>query len=53
LTGLSYHNLIGSYTQQDVELDKLSTDVAIYDARIMAPTHVENVVGLACRSVPR
>jgi len=26
LTGLSYHNLIGSYTQQGVELDKLSAE---------------------------
>jgi pyruvate dehydrogenase (quinone)/pyruvate oxidase len=48
LTGLPYHDLI-STTQQDVELDKLFTDVAIYNARIMGPTHVENV-DLACRS---
>src|ERR671931_2278972 len=34
LTGLSYHDLIGTYTQQDVELDKLFTDVAKYNARI-------------------
>ena len=50
LTGLPYHDLISTYTQQDVELDKLFTDVAIYNARIMGPTHVENVADLACRS---
>jgi pyruvate dehydrogenase (quinone) len=50
LTGLAYHDLIGTYTQQDVELDKLFTDVAIYNARIMGPTHVENITDLACRS---
>jgi pyruvate dehydrogenase (quinone) len=50
LTGLPYHDLISTHTQQDVELDKLFTDVAIYNARIMGPTHVENVADLACRS---
>ena len=50
LTGLSYHDLISTYTQQDVELDKLFIDVAVYNARIMGPTHVENVTDLACRS---
>jgi pyruvate dehydrogenase (quinone) len=50
LTGLPYHDLIGTYTQQDVELDRLFTDVAIYNARVMGPTHVENVTDLACRS---
>jgi pyruvate dehydrogenase (quinone) len=50
LTGLTYHDLIGTYTQQDVELDRLFADVAVYNARIMGPTHVENVADLACRS---
>jgi pyruvate dehydrogenase (quinone)/pyruvate oxidase len=50
LTGLPYHDLINTFTQQDVELDKLFTDVALYNARIMGPAHVENAVDLACRS---
>jgi pyruvate dehydrogenase (quinone)/pyruvate oxidase len=50
ITGLQYHDLIGTYTQQDVELDKLFIDVAAYNARIMGPSHVENVVDLACRT---
>jgi pyruvate dehydrogenase (quinone) len=50
LTGLAYHDLMSTYTQQDVELDKLFADVAVYNARIMGPTHVENVTDLACRS---
>jgi pyruvate dehydrogenase (quinone) len=33
-----------------VELDKVFQDVAVYNARIMGPTHVENVVDLACRT---
>lgn len=49
ITGLQHHDLIGTHTQQDVELDKLFMDVAVYNARIMGGAHVENVVGIACR----
>src|SRR5688572_24725531 len=50
LTGLPYHDLVGTHTQQDVELDRVFVDVAKYNARVMGPTHVENVVDLACRT---
>src|ERR1700745_2267553 len=50
ITGLPYHDLIGTYTQQDVELDKVFADVAKYSVRVMGPTHVENVAHLACRT---
>ncbi len=50
ITGLPYHDLINTHTQQDVELDRLFVDVAKYNARIMGPTHVEPVVDLACRT---
>lgn len=50
ITGLQFHDLIHTFTQQDVELDKLFIDVAAYNARIMSAGHVENVVELACRS---
>lgn len=50
LTGMTFHDLIGTYTQQDVHLDRLFADVAVYNERIMGPTHVENVADLACRS---
>ena len=50
ITGLQFHDLIGTHTQQDVALDKLFMDVAVYDERIMGPTHVEDVVDLACRT---
>ena len=49
LTGLQFHDLIGTYTQQDVALDRLYTDVATCNERIMGPNHVENVVDLAVR----
>lgn len=41
ITGMPYHDLIGTRTQQDVELDKVFADVAEYSIRIMGPTHVE------------
>jgi len=50
ITGLQFHDLIGTFTQQDVALDKLYMDVAVYNERIMGPTHVENVTELACRT---
>jgi pyruvate dehydrogenase (quinone) len=50
ITGLQYHDLISTHTQQDVELDKLFMDVAVYNARIMGGSHVQNVVSLACRT---
>lgn len=50
ITGMQFSDLIGTHTQQDVELDRLFIDVAAYNARVMGPTHVENVVSLACRT---
>jgi len=50
ITGLQYHDLIHTHSQQDVELDKLFIDVARYNTRIMGPNHVENVADLACRT---
>jgi pyruvate dehydrogenase (quinone)/pyruvate oxidase len=50
VTGLQFHDLINTHTQQDVELDKLFENVAVYNNRIMGPAHVENVTELACRT---
>src|SRR5436190_5744255 len=50
ITGLQYHDLVHTYAQQDVELDKVFMDVAVYNARIMGADHVENVADLACRT---
>ena len=50
ITGLQYHDLVHTHTQQDVELDKLFMDVCVYNARVMGPAHVENVMQLACRT---
>jgi pyruvate dehydrogenase (quinone)/pyruvate oxidase len=50
ITGLHYHDLLCTHSQQDVELDKLFMDVASYNARVMGPEHVESVADMACRT---
>jgi pyruvate dehydrogenase (quinone) len=50
ITGHHYHDLIDTYQQQDVDLDRVFVDVAVYSTRIMAPSHVQNVADLACRT---
>jgi pyruvate dehydrogenase (quinone)/pyruvate oxidase len=50
ITGLPFHDLNDSFTQQDVALDRVFMDVCAYNTRIMGPSHVESVVDLACRT---
>ena len=50
ITGLPYHDLLNTQTQQDVDLDKLFEDVTVYNARIMGPAHVRTTAELACRT---
>ncbi len=50
ITGMSYHDLIGTSYLQDVNTDYAFNDVAVYNQRIMGPQHVTNVVDYAVRS---
>jgi pyruvate dehydrogenase (quinone)/pyruvate oxidase len=50
ITGMTYHDLIGTHYLQDINQDYLYQDVAIYNQRLMGPAHVENVMNLACRA---
>ncbi len=50
ITGHHYHDLIDTYQQQDVDLDVVFKDVALYSTRIMGAAHVQNVTELACRT---
>jgi pyruvate dehydrogenase (quinone) len=50
ITGLAFHDLLGTRTQQDVALDRTFMDVAQYNERIMGAAHVENVADQACRT---
>lgn len=50
ITGHHFHDLIGTHSQQDVDLDKLFMDVTVYNTRVMGAAHVETVTDLACRA---
>jgi pyruvate dehydrogenase (quinone)/pyruvate oxidase len=50
ITGHHYHDLIDTHAQQDVDLDRVFMDVALYSVRVMGPSHVEQVANLACRT---
>ncbi len=50
ITGMQHSDLIGTFTQQDVSLDKLFMDVTVYDERVMSGAHMESVADLAIRT---
>jgi len=50
ITGHTFHDLIGTDYQQDVDLDKLFMDVSEFNERIMGPAHAINVVDMAIRT---
>ena len=49
ITGHHFHDLIDTHAQQDINLDQVFKDVAVYSTRVMGPEHVRNVADLACR----
>ena len=50
ITGMQFTDVTGTYSQQDVELDKIFMDVACYNTRVMSGPHMEPVADLAIRS---
>jgi pyruvate dehydrogenase (quinone) len=50
ITGMQFHDLIETFTQQDVDLTRVFSDVAVFNAQVTDASHMENVAGLACRS---
>lgn len=50
ITGHTFHDLIGTHYQQDVDLDKLYMDVAVYNQRVMGPAHAVNVLDEAIKT---
>jgi pyruvate dehydrogenase (quinone)/pyruvate oxidase len=50
ITGMTYHDLIGTHYQQDVNTDYLFEDVAVFNQRVMGPAHVVNLTDLAVRT---
>src|SRR5687768_15670514 len=49
ITGHTFHDLVGTRQQQDVALDKLFDDVAVYSERINGPAHVHPALDQAIR----
>jgi len=50
ITGHTFHDLINTHYQQDVDLDRVFMDVAEYNERVMGPEHVVNVVDEAIKT---
>jgi len=50
ITGMTFHDLIGTRFQQDVDTVELMSCVATYNVEITGPRHALMVTNLACRS---
>ncbi len=50
ITGMQYHDLIETFTQQDVNLSRVFEDVSVYNTVVSDAAHMENVASLACRT---
>lgn len=50
ITGMQYHDLLGTFTQQDVDLTRVFDNVAVFNEKVSDAAHMENLASLACRS---
>ena len=50
ITGMTYHDMIGTFYQQDVNTERLFEDVAVYDERVMAGSQAAQLANIACRA---
>ncbi|HEY7396907.1 MAG TPA: thiamine pyrophosphate-dependent enzyme [Gaiellaceae bacterium] len=50
ITGMTYHDLIGTHYLQDINHDALFEHVCLYSQRVMGGAHAQNVTDLACRT---
>ncbi len=50
ITGMTYHDVIGTHYLQDINHDFALNDACVYSQRIMGEAHVLNVVDMAVRS---
>src|SRR5438477_9019743 len=50
ITGQTYHDLIGTQYQQEVDLISLFKDVAVYDQMVLGAGHVRSLVDAGCRA---
>ena len=50
ITGMTFHDLIGTRYQQGVDTTKLMQNVALYDVEVTGPEHAMLVANRACRA---
>lgn len=50
ITGMTYHDLIGTHYLQDIDTNVLFADVALFNERVMGPAHMRNLADQACRT---
>jgi pyruvate dehydrogenase (quinone)/pyruvate oxidase len=50
ISGMTYHDLMGTSYLQDFDTDYLYSNLALYNERVMGPAHIHNVVDAACRT---
>lgn len=50
ITGITYHDLIGTQYTQEVDTVSLMKDAAVFNTVITGPRHAQTVVDLACRA---
>src|SRR5262245_57249039 len=50
ITGQTYHDLIGTQYQQEVDLLALFKDVAVYNQMVLGASHVQALVDAGCRA---
>jgi pyruvate dehydrogenase (quinone) len=50
ITGHTFHDLIDTHSQQDIDLDVVFRDACAFSSRVMGPEHVANLLDLACRT---
>jgi thiamine pyrophosphate-dependent acetolactate synthase large subunit-like protein len=50
ITGHTYHDMIGTHFQQEIDILQLFGDVAPYNEMILGPKHAGELVDVACRA---
>jgi pyruvate dehydrogenase (quinone) len=50
ITGLTFHDLIGSHNLQGADSNKMMEPFTVFNERIMSASHVEGTVDRACRT---
>lgn len=50
ITGMQFHDLAETFTQQDVNLTRVFEDVSVYNTIVSDAAHMENAASLACRT---